>query len=881
MADLRTKYVGLDLVSPIVVASAGITETVERMRRCQENGAGAVVMKSYFEEVISRKSPTPRFKVLEHNLGRDRTFTLMSYEQASKWDIERYAEEVSAAKAKLYIRVIPSLNCITDEGWVEGAKLLEQAGADALELNTSCPHGSITFRGGAVEETIFWVVRLVREVVSLPIIAKISPMLTSPLGVVGELERIGVDGVTIFNRMTALDVDIDEERPTLHGGYAGHGGPWAIQYPLRWISQIRPQVKIDIAGSGGVADGRDVVKYLLAGATVVQTCTAVVMNGYGVIRELLDGLERYMEGKGYRTIEEFRGKVCDRILGTEEVDRRHRLEAWIDARWTAPCKVACPVDVPVQAYVRLIAERKFGEALEMIRSRNPFQSICGRVCYHPCEAACTRGGLDEPIAIMALKRFVTEWGRTHAPLAQWKPEREPDTGKRVAVIGAGPAGLTAAHDLARMGYRVTVFEAAPVPGGMMTLGIPAYRLPRHLVEEEIDYIRALGVEIRTNAPIGDGSTAAASLEDVRRDFDAVFIATGAHKSARLGVLGEHVEGVQYAADWLRRMNLGEMVSVGRKVAVVGGGNTAIDAARSAIRLGAEEVYMVYRRTREEMPAADGEIEEAEEEGVRMLYLVAPVEVLSEGGHVSGLRCVSHFLGEPDQSGRRRPLQVEGTDFVLSVDSVITAVGQSPDVSFLGENTELRVTDQGIIPVDAKTGATNIEGVFAGGDVTSGPSTVVEAIAAGKRAARAIGLFLSGQPLSTPFSSDGQMEVDTWTVLRRSRDERPTPRVSVPVADKAMRRRTFSEAVLDLTEQQAVAEASRCLACGCGVGCGLCQRVCIYDGVEQIYDKYRINDRCDGCGLCPERCPLGVISMKSPEEHKARSGLRGQKIEVLT
>jgi dihydroorotate dehydrogenase (fumarate) len=554
VADLTTKYVGLTLKSPIVVASAGITETVERMEKCQENRAGAVVMKSYFEEEISRTSPTPRFKVIRHDMGKDKTFTLFSYEQASEWDIERYAQEVSAAKSKLNIKIIPSINCITDEGWVESARMLEAAGADALELNTSCPHGSITFRGQAVEETIFRTVRLVREAVSLPIIVKISPMVTSPIGLAKGVEEIGVQGVTIFNRMTGLVIDIEEEAPIMHGGYAGHGGPWAIQYPLRWISEIRPQININIAGSGGVSTWQDVVKYILVGANVVQTCTAVIMNGYEIIGELLSGLEDYMDRKGYETLDDFRGKVCTRILGTHEVDRRHKFRAHISYDdHIAPCVSACPAHVPAEAYVRLIAQGKFAEAARVIRSKNPFQSICGYVCYHPCEDECTRGLTDQPIAIRALKRFALEWAEQegHSP-SEDDAATMPASGHKVAIVGAGPAGLTAAHDLTKMGHEVTVFEAMPAAGGMLRMGIPEYRLPRDVLDREIAYIESVGVKIRLDSVLGKDFTLTGLKE---RGFEAIMVAIGAQRSTRLAIPGGDSEGVISALDFLKKVNI--------------------------------------------------------------------------------------------------------------------------------------------------------------------------------------------------------------------------------------------------------------------------------------------------------------------------------------
>lgn len=334
MPDLTTTYVGLKLRNPLVAASAGTTERLERMKKAEDQGIGAIVMKSLFEEEVCRIAPTPRYKIIRHSLNGWSSFVFYSYEQASEWGLERYAEELRRAREALSIPVIPSINCITDEGWIRYARTLEQAGAPALELNVSCPHGSIIFRGPdeAVAEMVR-VTRLVREAVSIPIVVKMSPQLTSPLATAKALEEAGANGVVMFNRLVGLDIDVEEERPILHGGYAGHGGPWAIHYPLRWITEAYPQLKIDIAGSGGVSSGQDVVKYLLAGATVVQVCTAILLEGYGVIGRLLGKLQEWMERKGYQDIPSFRGKVSGKkILGTKEVDRQHDKKAYLTER---------------------------------------------------------------------------------------------------------------------------------------------------------------------------------------------------------------------------------------------------------------------------------------------------------------------------------------------------------------------------------------------------------------------------------------------------------------------------------------------------------------------------------------------------------------------
>ncbi len=550
---LKTIFAKLELDSPIIVASSGLTENVERMAKCQQFGAGAVIIKSFFEEEISRESPTPRFYIINHGKGIEKSFTFMSYEQASKWDIRRYAEEVSRAKKELSIKIIPSINCLTLKGWSESAKMLESAGADAIEINTSCPHGSITFRGDAVEATISRTVELVRKAVKIPLIAKISPMLTSPPSLAIKLEETGVDALTIFNRMTALEIDIESESPVMHKGYAGHGGPWAIQYPLRWISEIRPQVKIDIAASGGVWNWMDAVKYFLVGANVVQVCTAIYINGFEVIRELNAGIKQHLDNKNYRGVSDFRGKVNSQILGTKDIDRRKKFKASISLRKDAPCKSACPADVPAQAYVNLIAERKFKEAVDVIYSCNPFQSICGRACYHPCEDECARGLYDEPIKIRALKRFVLDWAKQNS----YKPEfQKPlnNTNKKIAVIGAGPAGLTAAYNLALKGHFVEIFDSLSVPGGMMASCIPQYRLPKTLLQDEIDLIKPI-VKINCNVCLGKDLLFGKLMED----FDSILIAIGNSKPLYLGIKGEDLEGIIQGIDFLTKINMNEKI----------------------------------------------------------------------------------------------------------------------------------------------------------------------------------------------------------------------------------------------------------------------------------------------------------------------------------
>ena len=858
MVNLETRFAGLTLKSPIIVSSASITETVERMKKCQDYGAGAVVVKSYFEEELNRTSPTPRFKILEHNMGKSKTFTLYSYEQGSVWDIHRYAEEVSTAKKQLNIKIIPSINCITEEGWIESARILEKAGADAIELNTSCPHGSITFRGGAVEETIAKTVEAVCNAIRIPVIAKISSMLTSPLALVQRLDQTGVKAVTMLNRMTGLEIDVEQERPILHGGYAGHGGPWAIQYSLRWISQVRSLVKLDIAGSGGVADWRDVVKYLLVGANAVQICTIVILNGYQVIEDLLKGLEEYMEKKGYERLDDFRGKINSKILPAEQVDRRHRYVADIRLDLEPPCNYACPAGVPAQSYVRLIADGKYAEALELIRTKNPFQSICGRICYAPCEENCTRGDLDEPIAIKALKRFATEWGEKHAPLDRLEPPPVEKTGSKVAIIGSGPAGLGAAHDLARMGHDVTVYEQASKPGGMMRYGIPEYRLPKSLLDKEIEYIQRCRVTIRTNTTFGKDI----ALSSLQKDgYKAILIAAGSQQEINLGIPGAETENVLSALQFLKKVNSGEKIHIPKKIVIVGGGNSAIDAARCAVRLGATDVYLVYRRTKDEMPATREEIRDAEEEGVRIIYLAKPLRIQVTNNKIAGLTCIGGYLGTPGKDRRREHIAVDGMEYTVPAEMIITALGQHPDAA-LFRAAGLEVNEDGIITADEETGTTNITGIFAAGDVAGRPGSVIEAIAHGKRVALYIDQFLKGNdPKAIAPLIPHATVVNKKDVLARSMEEQIAKRIETPRIPLDERKKRFSEVELRLSENQARQEAQRCLACGCGVGCDLCHRICIFSAVTRLDNKYKVDRTvCDGCGICMERCPNKAITI---------------------
>jgi len=490
---------------------------------------------------------------------------------------------------------------------------------------------------------------------------------------------------------------------------------------------------------------------------------------------------------------------------------------------TAPCKAACPTHISVQGYVALIAEGKYKEALQLIKQENPLPAVCGRVCNHPCEAACKRGEVDEPVSIMYLKRFVADLDLNDE--TKYVPEIKEKKDKKVAIIGAGPAGLTAAYYLAIEGYGVTIFESLPVAGGMLTVGIPEYRLPKDVLNAEIKTIEELGVEIRYNTKVGQDIT----MDTLRKEYDATFVGVGSHVSSKLGVPGEdELEGVVHGIDFLRRVALGEKVFLGERVAVVGGGNVAMDAVRTALRTGSKEAFVLYRRTRAEMPAADEEIEEALQEGIKMEFLAAPVKVLGSDGKVTGIECIRMELGEPDASGRRRPVPIEGSEFIVEADAIIPAIGQTSDLSFITEESGIAVNKWNTFDVDQVTFATNVEGVFAGGDDVTGPATVVEAINAGKEAARSIDRYLRGEDIKLGRERDWTQNIadkaDNSSVIKENRP-------SMPELEPGIRRTNFEEVVTGYSEEDVLREAKRCLSCGICSECYQCVDACVAGAID--------------------------------------------------
>jgi NADH-quinone oxidoreductase subunit F len=472
---------------------------------------------------------------------------------------------------------------------------------------------------------------------------------------------------------------------------------------------------------------------------------------------------------------------------------------------SSPCQHTCPIDTEAPQYIAYIAHGQFDKAYDIILKDNPLLNICARVCHHPCETKCRAGQGGKPISIRALKRAAIQYSQTRKRPAR----KHASSDIKVAVIGSGPSGLMAAHNLAHRGYAPTIFEALPVAGGMLAVGIPDYRLPKKALQEDINRIKNAGVEIQTGKKMGRDF----SLEELsQQGYKAVYIAIGAHKSIKLGIPNEEISGVIPAMEFLTHVSLGKKVNIGARVGVIGGGNSAVDAARVANRLAqVKEVSIIYRRTRNEMPAYAEEIEAALEEGINIRFLTAPTEIIAEEGHVTGIKCTRMELGTVDASGRRRPVPIKGSDFVVELDTLISAISEQPDVSFLPQDHDFEVSGWNTFVVDNETLATNLPGIFAGGDAIRGPSSVIEAMADGKKAAEAIDQYLTNGEIKFTYKVT-RPSIYVEPVKLTVKETLENTRQETKKLNLAKRKKNFDEVDLGLSRSAAIKEAKRCLRC---------------------------------------------------------------------
>ena len=564
----------------------------------------------------------------------------------------------------------------------------------------------------------------------------------------------------------------------------------------------------------------------------------------------------------------------------------------VDASWlqcNIECQEACPVGTNCRGYLNLAAEGRFEEGYILAREPNPVAAMCSYVCSAPCERACRRGDIDRPLAIRAMKRFLVEWHEASG-IPDVMPAITP-RGERVAVVGAGPSGLAVSRELATRGYQVTVYDSLPYGGGTMLIGVPAFRLPREAIEMDVRLVERLGVTFQFDTTIGVDIP----FSDLQRDFDAIAITAGAMNPVYLDLPGADLEGVQYGIDFMKKANLGQELSVGRNVVVIGGGYTAMDCSRTSLRHGADHVTIAYRRTRSELVVDEEELGETEREGVSLDFLVSQIELIGEDGKLTAVRFIRNKLGEPDASGRRSPVPIEGSEFTVPADTVIPAVSQAADLSFLPVEASFEV-NRGRLKVDPATYATNIRGVFACGDFVTGPTTLIESAGHGKKAAYAIDRYLDGRTdvTVTPnvkITSSWRHDMpELYDVLPRQHIPMVDLPARMPSTDPAVNFSTPVELGYDATA--AVAESTRCLMCNYNIWfdpfrcvlCGACADVCP-EGVIHMVDVNQLKtegllpeieeaygwsqgaamildeERCIRCALCVKRCPFDAITME--------------------
>ncbi len=869
MADLSIEIAGVRFKNPIWLSSSEVTENFEKMKRGFDMGAGAVVAKSYSTSREYREATNiARYCFIGTDrrpvFGRDvpklytnycRTGIGLLEETEDEWFVElekiiKYAKQVDG-------QVVGSVFGSTDaQDMARQAKRMEDIGIPMVELDLACPQGEeLHDKGGIVKasQTYVDITRTVCQRVSIPVFVKISPQQSDLATTSQAVKEAGAMGVTCHNRFLGFMVDIDNARPYIWG-WAGVGGPWMLPVALRWVSKIHADdPSLFILGSSGAYDWEDAVQFLMAGANSVEYCSTIMAKGYWIVRKAVEGLNDFLDAKGYRSVREIIGTatrsshsyeemltlpgytekssidqdLCIHCGKCYEICWYYSLERQSGAG-KAPCTGACPAGVNAARYVQLVGEGKFDDALAVVRERIPFPFICGIACFHPCETKCARGRLDDPIAIMALKRFVAE-----RDTGSWKSKakKAKSTGKRVAIVGSGPSGLTAGHYLAKQGHGVTVFESSSVAGGMMRVTIPEYRLPIEILDHEIDEIKSAGVEIKTNAKVN-------SLDELlSQGYDAVLVATGANSDVSMRIEGEDSSGVRQCLSFLNDVKLGNQVDVGARVTVIGGGNAAVDAARTASRIGARDVAIIYRRSRVEMPASDEEIEAALLEGVGIEFLAAPTRIVRSNGNLK-MQCVRMKLGAPDASGRPRPEPIAGSEFDIAADTVIVAVGEVPDVPI---QFGLKQAKGNTLVVDPDTLVTDKKGIFAGGDVVSGPASIIEGIAAGRQAAVSIDKYLGGDGDISEVLAPAAGEVKPLDA-----DELPEERRVPQAAVMPLSKRLFSFDMPECgyTGEEAIKEANRCLKCNAN-------------------HDYSVNeDKCKGCHNCQVVCPVpGCINLR--------------------
>lgn len=859
---------GVTFKNPFYVASGPLTKSVKQLKRIEETGWAAASIKLTIDPkpYVNRK---PRYAIFH-----DRNALCFTAEKRLMFD-EGLRLMEDAKKVLTDLKLFANITYAGENGpagWINMAKKFEEAGADIIELNMCCPNmsynmeltsgeeGACNIQTGASlgqqEDVVSEIVRQIKNEIRIPLFVKLTPEGGKIAKVARVLYAAGADAVGgTANRLGIPPIDLENPGKAVYHlqeeiSMSCHCGAWLKPlaqrdtYEIRKVNGPKPR----IMATGGIASAKDAIEMMMCGADLLGVCAEILISGFDIVRPMIAGLKDWMDQHGYKNTREIRDLIVSEVKTAPELTLYDGYARVKDPYLSAPCKDACPHHVPVQAYVRKVASRDFKRAFELITDKGLFQKICGYVCSHPCEQACTRGEYGRPIRIRDIKRFVLEYGECKG----WKPamDKQSPNGHKVAVIGSGPAGISCAYYLAAAGYSVTVFEKERQTGGMLRYALPDFRMAKELVDEEIEKLECMGVKIVTVKALGVDFTIG-SLK--KEGYEAVFVGIGAQKGRAAGVPGENTEGVVSAVDFLKQVSEGNRHDVGNTIVVLGGGFTAVDSARTAKRLGARNVYIAYRRTKEEMPATCEEIAEAEAEGIKVMYLVAPLSIEAKNGKTTGISMCNQVLGETDRSNRRKPEPMDTAEFTLVCDTIISAIGQETEAidGLPYKNGSIR-TDEKTLKVD--------DGVYAGGDAVE-VKTVIAAVAAGKRAAVSIDLCLKGEKATLSYEPEGNV-VSKEDVLKRTGYFKDKDGVSLETVPGKERVKDFQRYTRTMTEDEAVAEASRCLTCGCGEGCGLCASICSeFTIAADALDRIKIEDKdCVACGMCFYRCPNNNIEM---------------------
>ncbi len=857
---------GITFKNPFYVASGPTTKSVKQLKRIEETGWAAASIKLTIDPApyINR---VPRYAIFEDR--NSLCFTAekrLSFEQGLKLIIDARKE----LKELILMANITYAGDRGIDGWVNMARKFEEAGADIVELNMCCPNmsynvelsncneGACSIRTGASlgqqGEAVAEIVREIKKVIHIPLFVKLTPEGGKIAQVARSLYDAGADAVGgTANRLGIPPVDLENPGKAAYHlqdeiSMSCHSGAWLKPLALRDTYEIR---KLNgpgprIMAAGGIRNYHDAAEMIMCGADLLGICSETLISGFGFVEGMISELKQYMHNNGYKNVGEMRDKIVPLVKSAPELTLYEGYARIKEPNLAAPCKAACPHHVPAQAYVQKVAKGDIKGAYDLITGKNPLQSVCGWVCNHECETECTRGETGTPVAIREIKRFVMEYGKKKG----WKPENiiKTERQQKVAVIGSGPAGISCAYYLKLAGYSVTIFEKENCIGGMLRYGLPRFRMNHQVLDEEVEMLKSMGIQFITGVNFGIDI----SIESLKKEgYEAFFLGIGAQEGQKLNIPGEEACGILSALDFLKEVYDGKITGTGKRVVVVGGGFTAVDSARTAKRLGAEEVFIAYRRTREEMPATREEIEEAEAEGIKVMYLVSPKSIESVNQNIKGVRMVAQVLGERDASNRRQPEQVQEAEFLLFCDTLITALGQKPVFEGFGS---FDADKNGMLLANCKTGETSLEGVFAGGDVTK-VSTVIAAIAAGKRGAVSIDRHLAKKDAVLQYEPDFPV-VSKDMVLRKTGYFKDSGKLNLYTMTGRERVKSFSTYTRTMTEKEAKDEASRCLNCGCGEGCGLCASICSEFAIHfKSSDTWEINEEeCVACGMCYNRCP---------------------------